>query len=112
MTTLVTGAAGFIGFHLCKKLLKNGEKVVGIDNFNEYHDPSLKHARISLLKDLTSENPDLFKIYKVNIEDAEKVNAIFLECSPIKSSILRLGWSTVFDTKSRSIHSIKSCRFL
>ena len=39
---LVTGAAGFIGFHLCLKLLESGTPVLGIDNLNDYYDPSLK----------------------------------------------------------------------
>jgi len=46
---LVTGAAGFIGFHLCKALLEKGCHVVGIDNFNHYYDPKLKEDRIQLL---------------------------------------------------------------
>ena len=39
---LVTGAAGFIGFHLCKKLIKNGIKIIGIDNINDYYDIELR----------------------------------------------------------------------
>ena len=46
---LVTGAAGFIGFHLSRKLLDNGIKVVGLDNLNDYYDPKLKQARLSWL---------------------------------------------------------------
>ncbi|OGQ97971.1 MAG: capsular biosynthesis protein CpsI [Deltaproteobacteria bacterium RIFOXYD12_FULL_57_12] len=46
---LVTGAAGFIGFHLSKKLLENGAQVVGLDNLNDYYDPNLKRARLALL---------------------------------------------------------------
>ena len=46
---LVTGAAGFIGFHLCSRLLKEGLKVTGIDNMNSYYDVGLKEARLSLL---------------------------------------------------------------
>ena len=44
MTVLITGAAGFIGFHLAEKLLKRGDKVVGIDSINDYYDPKLKYA--------------------------------------------------------------------
>ncbi|MEF3193145.1 MAG: SDR family NAD(P)-dependent oxidoreductase, partial [Halothiobacillaceae bacterium] len=47
MTILITGAAGFIGFHVTKALLTRGERVVGIDNLNDYYDPRLKHARLA-----------------------------------------------------------------
>ena len=47
MTVLITGAAGFIGFHLAEKLLKRGDKVVGIDSINDYYDPKLKYARLA-----------------------------------------------------------------
>ena len=50
MTVLVTGSAGFIGFHTCAALLERGEQVVGIDNLNDYYDVSLKKARISKLE--------------------------------------------------------------
>ena len=46
----VTGAAGFIGFHVSKRLLERGEDVVGVDNLNDYYDPALKHARLDILR--------------------------------------------------------------
>ena len=46
---LVTGAAGFIGFSICNKLLENGINVYGLDNLNEYYDPRLKKARLEIL---------------------------------------------------------------
>ncbi|WP_226966473.1 GDP-mannose 4,6-dehydratase [Sulfurimonas sediminis] len=52
---LVTGTAGFTGFHLAKKLLERGDEVVGIDNINDYYDVNLKHAR---LKELGMEGTD------------------------------------------------------
>jgi UDP-glucuronate 4-epimerase len=50
MHIIVTGAAGFIGFHLCQALLKRGETVIGIDNLNSYYDVALKQARLGLLQ--------------------------------------------------------------
>jgi UDP-glucuronate 4-epimerase len=51
MTTLVTGAAGFIGSSVAHALLQRGEEVIGIDNLNDYYDPALKHARVQRLRD-------------------------------------------------------------
>ena len=48
MKILVTGAAGFIGFHTSKQLLQRGDTVVGLDNFNDYYDVSLKEARAGI----------------------------------------------------------------
>ena len=50
MTVFVTGAAGFIGFHMCEALLARGEAVIGLDNLNEYYDVALKKARLERLK--------------------------------------------------------------
>ena len=50
MTILVTGAAGFIGFHVCQALLARGERVLGVDNLNPYYDVRLKEARLALLQ--------------------------------------------------------------
>src|SRR5437867_13205962 len=47
---LVTGAAGFIGFHVARQLLANGREVIGADSVNAYYDPKLKEARVELLK--------------------------------------------------------------
>lgn len=61
MKFLVTGAAGFIGFHVSGRLLEAGHQVIGIDNLNDYYDVSLKQAR---LDQLTSEN---FTFHKLNL---------------------------------------------
>ena len=77
MTILVTGAAGFIGFHLSKKLLINKEKVIGIDNLNDYYDPQLKRDRLNML--LSNEKENSFKFYKNDLEDIESLRKIFKE---------------------------------
>jgi UDP-glucuronate 4-epimerase len=69
---LVTGAAGFIGFHVAKKLCESGETVVGIDNINSYYDPALKEARLAQLRKLRG-----FEFHKLDICDYEGLKNIF-----------------------------------
>ncbi|TXT54859.1 MAG: hypothetical protein BAJATHORv1_50111 [Candidatus Thorarchaeota archaeon] len=66
---LVTGAAGFIGSHLCEKLLQNGEFVIGIDNFNDYYDSSVKRRNIRF-----SQNQENFRLHEVDIRSNEFLN--------------------------------------
>jgi len=74
MKILVTGAAGFIGMHLSKRLLERGDEVVGIDNLNDYYDVQLKHDRLKLL-----ENFDKFTFIKMDIADREAMAELFKE---------------------------------
>lgn len=69
---LVTGAAGFIGFHLCKRLLDDGNSVVGIDNVNDYYDVNLKLARLAILQQFSN-----FNFYKTDIADLPGMETIF-----------------------------------
>jgi UDP-glucuronate 4-epimerase len=69
---LVTGAAGFIGYHLSKKLLDNGCRVIGIDNINDYYDVQLKLDRLNQLKEY-----DQFQFFKTDLADKDDLNAIF-----------------------------------
>ncbi|MFH0924617.1 MAG: NAD-dependent epimerase [bacterium] len=72
MNIFVTGSAGFIGFHVTKSLLERGDEVIGLDNINDYYDPSLKKARLEILK----ENKNYF-FYKYDLCDFEKMKEIF-----------------------------------
>ena len=71
MVILVTVSAGFIGFHLCTKLLKKGIKVIGIDNLNNYYDVNLKQARNNKLKELSKAYNVDYKFFKGNLEDKD-----------------------------------------
>lgn len=74
---LVTGAAGFIGFHLSQALLKKNFMVVGYDNINDYYDVNLKYARLDVLK-----KSDNFKFIHADLADADAVNKVFEEYHP------------------------------
>ena len=69
---LVTGAAGFIGFHLSKRLLARGDQVVGLDNLNDYYDVRLKHDRLKQLQEKTG-----FRFVECSLEDRETVEQLF-----------------------------------
>ena len=72
MKILVTGAAGFIGMHTSQRLLERGNTVVGLDNFNEYYDVSLKEARASVL-----DQYDSFSMVRIDLEDRAAMEALF-----------------------------------
>jgi UDP-glucuronate 4-epimerase len=74
MKILVTGAAGFIGFHTSKVLLERGDTVVGLDNFNDYYDVALKESRAAVLDDY-----DKFKMVRINLADRDAMEALFAE---------------------------------
>lgn len=73
MKFLVTGAAGFIGYHVSEQLLKAGHQVVGIDNLNDYYDVSLKQARLDLLQDTN------FSFKKLDLADRENMAQLFAD---------------------------------
>lgn len=76
-TYLITGAAGFIGFFLSKKLLENGCKVIGIDNLNNYYDVTLKYTRLNLLNSF-----EKFFFIKEDISNKDELLKIFEEFKP------------------------------
>tara|TARA_B100000886_G_scaffold313086_1_gene249476 strand:+ start:5081 stop:6103 length:1023 start_codon:yes stop_codon:yes gene_type:complete len=76
-TFLVTGAAGFIGSEIVKRLLNEGEQVVGIDNLNSYYDPNLKKARLLEIKKFDKGNWFFHKISIENNEDLEKISKLY-----------------------------------
>lgn len=87
--TLITGTAGFIGFHLAKKLLDRGDEVVGLDSINDYYDLRVKYGRLSetgIEKDsieynklVQSENYPKYRFIKLQLEDSENLNKLFEE---------------------------------
>jgi UDP-glucuronate 4-epimerase len=87
MTYLVTGAAGFIGYHLCQRLLERGDTVVGLDILNDYYDPSLKYARLAQLGIeggqiqqntlVHSTTKPHFRFVQLALEDTEALMALF-----------------------------------
>lgn len=77
MKVLVTGAAGFIGFNVAKKLLERGDDVVGFDNMNDYYDPTLKQARLAVLKDTAAQTQQTFTFIHANLADKAIVDQCF-----------------------------------
>ena len=72
MKLLVTGAAGFIGYHTCRALLERGDEVVGIDNLNSYYDVALKEARLALLEQRSG-----FTFQRMDLADQAAIAALF-----------------------------------
>jgi len=71
-SVLITGAAGFIGFALARRLLERGRAVVGVDSVNDYYDPALKNARLAILSRF-----DKFSFHKIDLADRKRVEAVF-----------------------------------
>jgi UDP-glucuronate 4-epimerase len=84
MTVLVTGAAGFIGYHLSRRLLEQGTPVVGFDNVNPYYDPSLKRARLVQLQATAANTGAPFKLIEADLADQVAVERTFQQHKPQK----------------------------
>ena len=78
MKVLVTGAAGFIGAHCVLRLMRDGHSVVGLDNFNSYYDPQLKHDRVQWVREQVGD----FQLATVDLADAAAVDALFVRERP------------------------------
>ena len=79
MKIFITGSAGFIGFHLSKKLLDQGEEVYGVDNINDYYDINLKKSRLKILKKYKN-----FKFFEIDISNRDLVSKVFKKVKPNK----------------------------
>lgn len=77
MSILVTGSAGFIGFHLCKKLIENKLDVIGFDNMNDYYDVNLKSDRIKELNIYAKKNKVIFYFIKGDLANNDDLNKVF-----------------------------------
>jgi UDP-glucuronate 4-epimerase len=86
-SVLVTGAAGFIGFHLSERLLQRGTPVLGFDNLNPYYDPALKRARLAELEALAARSGTPFALIQANLNDAAAVQAAFRGEAPNGQSL-------------------------
>lgn len=89
MKGLITGAAGFIGFHLVNSLIERGDEVIGIDNINDYYDVKVKYGRLKVQGveaddtgygvKISSEKCKNYKFIKINLEDRENIDRLFKE---------------------------------
>src|ERR1700749_1577992 len=70
---LVTGAAGFIGFALARRLLENGRAVVGVDCVNDYYDPALKEARLAVLRQFSQ-----FRFHKIDLAERKQTESLLV----------------------------------
>jgi len=77
MKVLVTGAAGFIGYHLCKKCMENNFPLIGIDNLNSYYDKNLKLNRLEDLKNFSASKKKDFNFKKIDLQDKYLLEEIF-----------------------------------
>ncbi|MCW7545762.1 NAD-dependent epimerase [Aurantimonas litoralis] len=82
MTVLVTGNAGFIGFHVVRRLLERGDDVVGFDVVNDYYDPALKEARLRVLEEMAARSTGRYSFVRANLADRDAVAACFAAHRP------------------------------
>jgi len=85
MKRIVSGAAGFIGFHVCQALLRDQVQVVGLDNLNDYYDPGLKRARLALL----NQHPG-FSFHHIDVADRSMVHSL-IRANPDTEIVIHLA---------------------
>ena len=86
---LITGAAGFIGFHVCKKLIENHQDILGLDNLNSYYDISLKEDRLAEISKISKKLNNKWKFLKIDLENTNDINKIFIDFKP--NIVIHLG---------------------
>ena len=79
MKVLVTGNAGFIGYHVAKRLIERGDEVVGFDVVNDYYDPALKEARLALLEEAAGRQGGRYSFVRANLADRAAVETCFAD---------------------------------
>lgn len=79
MKVLVTGAAGFVGFHTARKLLARGDSVVGFDVVNDYYDPAVKEARLKVLQEEANRSGGEYNFIRANLAERQSVEKCFAE---------------------------------
>jgi len=85
-TWLVTGAAGFIGLHVCLRLLARGDCVIGLDNLNDYYDVALKHARLARLKSYKT-----FNFHLLDVANRDSMQSLFLQVKIKPNRVIHLA---------------------
>ena len=120
-TILITGSAGFIGFHLASKLLKKGIPVIGLDNLNSYYDPNLKKARLGNLISLSKDLDVPFEFHQFDLENINELEKIFLGKnslnnffkinSPSKVVNLAAQAGVRYSLENPKAYTIEYCRF-
>src|SRR5438034_5833104 len=83
---LVTGAAGFIGYHVARRLLERGDQVLGLDNLNDYYDVRLKEARLTQLSSF-----ERFQFHRMDLADRAGMSALFADRS-IRRVVHMAAW--------------------
>ena len=110
MTLLVTGAAGFIGYHLSKRLLQQGAEVVGFDNVNPYYDPALKRARIAQLEATADSSGGSFHLIEADSRIGRRLRRRLVNQASEGCELGGPGWGALLDRKPSGLYPGKSCR--